>query len=353
MARVVALLAADQVERGWRVAVASPPGRLGDEVAAAGATWMTWPARRSPGPATLAEIARLRKVVSSVQPDIVHLHSSKAGLAGRLALRGRVPTMFEPHAWSFHAVGGVVGRATVAWERAAARWTSSIVCVSDAEREEGLRIGIDARFDVIPNGVDVGRLLAAGPAERAAARARLDLAPDEPLAVCVGRLSTQKGQDVLLRAWPHVRGVFPAARLVLVGDGPMRAQLERNLPAGATLLGHREDVDEWLAAADVVVMPSRWEGMSLALLEAMARGRSVVAADVAGARDALGRDSGAVVPVADPDELAAAIRARFGDASLTAAEGAANRAAVEARFSLQRMRAEVAALTEELAFGPQ
>jgi glycosyltransferase involved in cell wall biosynthesis len=116
----------------------------------------------------------------------------------------------------------------------------------------------------------------------------------------------------------------------------MRAQLERNLPAGATLMGHRQDVDEWLAAADVVVMPSRWEGMSLALLEAMARGRS-----------------GAVVPVAEPDELAAAIRARFGDASLTAAEGAANRAAVEARFSLQRMRAEVAALTEELAFGPQ
>jgi glycosyltransferase involved in cell wall biosynthesis len=350
--RVVALLAADQVSRGWNVSVASPPGRLAHDVRAAGAAWLAWPARRGPGPGTLSEALRLRRIVASARPDAVHLHSSKAGLAGRCVVRGRTPTIFEPHAWSFHAVGGPVRRLTVRWERVAVRWTTAIVCVSDAERAEGEREGIVARYHVIPNGVDTARVRVAEPADRVAARARLGIPADVPFAVCIGRLSHQKGQDVLLQAWPAVRAAFPAARLALVGDGPLHEQLARGAPLEVMFAGHREDIDDWLAAADVAVMPSRWEGMSLALLEAMARGRSVVAADVAGARDALGQASSAVVPVESPTELAAAVVARLADPALASAEGAANRTLVEGRFSLARLYDAVAALTAQLASPP-
>jgi glycosyltransferase involved in cell wall biosynthesis len=353
VARVVAQLAADQIGRGWRVSVASPAGRLADDVAAAGATWLPWTARRSPGPTTFAETVRLRRIIGSVRPNAVHLHSSKAGLAGRLVVRGRVPTLFEPHAWSFHAVRGTLLRMTVAWERWAGRWTTAIVCVSAAEREEGEQEGIRAAsWHVVPNGVDTAQVHEADASERAAARAELGIPGDVSFAVCVGRLSVQKGQDVLLRAWPAVRAGFPSARLALVGDGPLRAQLARDLPPGVGLVGHREDVPAWLGAADVVVMPSRWEGMSLALLEAMARGRSVVAADVAGVRDALGAASSAIVPVDGPAELAAAICERFADPALASSEGRANRATVERRFSLERTLDAMADLTERLVSAP-
>ena len=349
VARVVAQLAADQVGRGWCVSVAVPPGELAAQVEAAGATWLPWAAQRNPGPSTLMEIMQLRRIVESVRPDAVHLHSSKAGLAGRCVVRGRVPTLFEPHAWSFHAVQGPLKRLAVAWERGAGRWATAIVCVSAGEREEGEQAGIrSAAWHVIPNGIDTTQVLPADPAERDSARAALGIPGDVPFAVCIGRLSVQKGQDILLRSWPAVRDGFPSARLALVGDGPMQAQLARDLPVGAVLAGHRDDVAVWLAAADLAVMPSRWEGMSLALIEAMARGRSVVAADVAGACDALGRTSSAIVAIDSPVELAAAIRERFADPTVTSLEGRANRTIVEERFSLARTHDAIAVLTEEL-----
>lgn len=348
VARVVTQLAVDQVGRGWSVSIASPPGRLAEEARAAGATWLPWPAQRSPGMSTPVEIVRLRRIVESVRPDVIQLHSSKAGLAGRCVVRGRVPTLFAPHAWSFHAVQGVLKPATVGWERIASRWTTAIVCVSVAEQAEGERAGVRANWHVIPNGVDTRQVHLAGSADRATARALLGVPGDVPFAVCVGRLSHQKGQDILLRAWPLVSVGFPSAQLALVGEGPMQERLANGLPAGVAFAGHRDDVDVWLAAANVVVVPSRWEGMSLALLEAMARGRSVVAADVAGARDALGASS-AVVPVESPIELAAAIKERFAHPTLASTEGGANRAIVEERFSLARTLEATAALVEEVA----
>ena len=109
-----------------------------------------------------------------------------------------------------------------------------------------------------------------------------------PLVVCVGRLCRQKGQDVLLDAWPAVRAAVPTARLVLVGDGPDRPHIEQRRLTGVHLAGHHDDVRPWLWAADVAVQPSRYETMALSMLEAMATGRSVVAADIEGAREALG-----------------------------------------------------------------
>ena len=312
VARVLVDLVRGQREAGHRVLVACPQGgRLADGAAAAGALVQDWPARRSPGPATAAEVWRLRRIVRGAAPDVLHLHSAKAGLAGRLAVRGAVPTVFQPHAWSFAAVEGPVAAATLRWERYAARWAARVLCVSDRERQDGEAAGVRAAWAVVPNGVDTAHY---APADRRAARMSLGLDLEAPLAVCVGRLCRQKGQDVLLAAWPEVLRRVPAARLALVGGGPDEAVLaaavrESAAPSRVRLAGDVADPRAWLAAADLVVLPSRWEGMALAPLEAMAAGRPVLLTDVPGARECLPpqeRERG-VVPADDPVALAGGI----------------------------------------------
>ncbi len=351
VARCVADLALSQQAAGIAVAVACPRDDwLGDELRAAGVPVHPWEARRAPGPGTAGEIVRLRSVLREVRPDVVHLHSAKAGLVGRLLLRGRVPTAFSPHAWSFDATTGPVRTATLGWERAAVRWTSLLVCVSEAERRHGEDCGISVpRTVVVANGVDLVRLPLAGAKERRAARAGLGLDPGRPLAVCPGRLARQKGQDVLLAAWPTVLAAVPDAELALVGAGPDEALLRANAPPQVLFTGESGEVDAWLAAADVVVVPSRWEGMALVPLEAMARGRSIVASDVTGMRESLPDSAGALVPAEDPATLAHAVAARLGGEIDPDAEGRAGRAHVERAHDLRRSTAQITAACRALA----
>ena len=348
VARCVSDLVADQVARGWEVSVACPlDGWLDDEVLRLGARHCHWLASRSPGPRVFGEIARLRRILSSVDPQVVHLHSSKAGLAGRLALRGKLPTLFQPHAWSFEAADGVVRTSAVAWERLSARWAHFVVCVSDAERQRGIDNGIAGKWRVVPNGVDLAAFSEASAADRAEARGRLELS-DGPLVVCIGRLSRQKGQDVLLAGWPAVLARVPEAQLALVGEGPDEDSLRAGAPDRVHFAGQRDDVQDWLAAADIVAMPSRWEGQSISLLEALARGRSVVASDVDGAREAIGDDAGAVVPVGDKTALADAIAERLLDPRPAEREGRAGRSRVERNHDLKQTTAKIAQLYSEL-----
>ena len=320
VARCVLDLVRHQIAANWDVVVTCPrEGDLPVEAAAAGAEVVPWEATRNPGPAVVPETTRLAGVARRAAPDVVHLHSAKAGLAGRLALRGRLPTVYQPHAWSFLAVRGPLRTATLQWERRALRWTDRVVCVSQAECEDGLRAGLrlEGRTVVVPNGVDVDRF---SPGDRSAVRARLGVGSG-PLAVCVGRLSRQKGQDVLLDAWSSVREAVPDADLVLVGDGPDRAELVDRAPEGVRFVG-RADPRNWYLAADVVVLPSRWEGMALVLLEAAASGRSLVATDVAGAREVVAPGArSAVVPPGDAAALAAAVVPRLQDRRAADEEG--------------------------------
>jgi glycosyltransferase involved in cell wall biosynthesis len=339
----VARLAADQIARGWSVVVACPPsGDLPEDALAAGADHVSWTATRLPLAGVPAETMRLRKIVMELRPDVVHLHSSKAGLDGRLAIRGRLATVFQPNAWSFAGVRGALRHAALAWERAGARWADAIVCVSESERQLGETAGIDARWYVIPNGIDLARFHQVSDGERKRMRERLRVDAG-PLAMCIGRLTQQKGQDVLIEAWPLVRARIPDATLVFVGDGPQRADLERRAGPGAMFVGRRRDVPELLAAADVVVQPSRWEGMAFTMLEAMARGRSVVATDAPGAREALGADAGAIVPVGAVQPLADAVSERLLDPDLTAREGRNGRRRAERAHDV-RLAAEDTAM---------
>ncbi|MDT7847014.1 glycosyltransferase [Streptomyces justiciae] len=308
VARVVTDLVRAQLTAGFRVAVACPDGGFADGLRALGADVRHWAATRSPGPSLPGEVRRLARVVEEVRPELVHAHSAKAGLAGRLAVRGRIPTVFQPHAWSFEAVGGTTAALALKWERWGARWASRVVCVSEAERTTGVRAGIAAPWSVVPNGIDPARF---HPAAVGTVRASLlpDVDPAAPLVVCVGRLCRQKGQDVLLRAWEAVLERVPRARLALVGYGPDRDQLRSLAPESVHFVGAVADAAPWYQAADLVVLPSRWEGMALAPLEAMACGRPVVLTDVDGARESLppGLQPHCLVPPDRPAPLAAAV----------------------------------------------
>ncbi|MFX4294370.1 glycosyltransferase family 4 protein [Streptomyces bohaiensis] len=347
VARVVTDLVRAQRADGLRPVVLCPPDGLGEAAEAAGATVCAWSATREPGARVAQEAAVIARTVREIDPDLVHLHSAKAGLAGRLAIRGRVPTVYQPHAWSFEAARGVTGALALRWERHAARWAHQIVCVSDDERRRGQRAGVRARWTVIRNGVDTAHFADVVPAPLP--RARPDEADDDlaravadpgapetaagergaddgaypfeetqqtlvdggrpPVVVCVGRLCRQKGQDVLLRAWPEIAARVPDARLVLVGDGPDEERLRAMAPAGVDFVGAVPDAAPWYAAASLVVAPSRWEGMALVPLEALAAGRPVVMSDVAGARESLppAHTALCLVPREDPVTLGRAV----------------------------------------------
>lgn len=322
---VVSSLIADQLRRGYRVALACPAhGELANDARSGGATVYPWEARRSPGVSTLGEVRRLSRIVTAARPDVVVLHSAKAGLAGRLAIRRALPTVYVPHAWSFQAVRGLMRRLALSWEKFAQRWTTLIVCVCEDERSRGFARGIHEKLVVIRNGVDLDALI---PRSTREARRVLGL-QESPSAVCVGRLTRQKGQDLLVAAWPTVRAAVPNAQLYLVGDGPEREKLSRIAGAGVEVIGFRRDVEAWYAAADVAVLPSRWETMSLVTLEAMACARGVVSFAFDGAAEGIG-DTGAILPIGDTYGLAAALIARLSDVRTAATEGARARDRVE------------------------
>ncbi|MFG2683354.1 glycosyltransferase [Streptomyces sp. NPDC048392] len=357
VARVVTDLTRAQLAAGLRVAVACPDGALADRLRSLGADVRHWRATRSPGPALVPEVRRLARVLEDVRPDLVHAHSAKAGLAGRLAVRGRVPTVFQPHAWSFEAVGGAAGALALGWERWAARWATRTVCVSEAERLRGVRAGLRGSCTVIPNGIDLDRFHADAPDDApgdvAGLRLRHGAGPRAPLVVCVGRLCRQKGQDVLLSAWEAVLRRVPGARLALVGDGPDRTRLAARAPASVLFAGAVADAAVWYRAADLVVLPSRWEGMALAPLEAMACGRPVVVSDVDGAREGLppALVPHCLVPPENPAALADAVTALLLDAPLRASLGHRGRTHVRSAHDVRHTTAAVAALYDGLLDG--
>ncbi|MFD5871812.1 glycosyltransferase family 4 protein [Streptomyces sp. NPDC060322] len=353
VARVVTDLVAAQVRAGLRPVVACPPdGPLAAGAATAGARVCAWPAGRAPGPRLGREVLTAGRLVRACAPDVIHVHSAKAGLAGRLAVRGTVPTVFQPHAWSFEALEGRAAGAAAAWERFGARWSDRILCVSESERRTGQRAGITARWSVIHNGIDLDRFRPTVGDAAASARAALPLPggipPDVPLVVCVGRLSRQKGQDVLLRAWRTA--AVGGARLVLVGDGPYGDELRRAAPPGVLFTGSSADVRPWIHAADLLVLPSRWEGMALAPLEAMACGTPVLLTDVDGARESLppGHLPHCLVPPEDPSALAAALTRLLNDPALRAELGRTAQSRTRSVFDVTRTAGSVLRLYQEL-----
>lgn len=336
------------VSSGYKITVACPStGDLAAWVQERGATWERLEMRRSPHPGDVLAVVRVRRLARA--HALVHLHSSKAGAVGRLAMaslgRRRPPSVFTPHGWSW-LVGGWLAPVYRQTERIMFPLTTAVVAVSAEERSQGQAVlgSRAARIRVNPNGVDVSRFCPAGPvADRS----------DDPLVVCVGRLSHQRAPDVAVAALAMMH--TPAARLRLVGDGEDRAAIEKQarilgLAERVELVGFRPDPAPELRAADVVVVPSRYDGMALVLLEAMACGAAIVATQVAGSSVLEG--AGRLVPVGDSVSLAQAVDALLADPHQRRQLGIAARNRVLEHYSLERSLEGILGLWRSLGARP-
>ncbi len=297
------------------------------------------------------------RLIKRERVTLVHTHTSKAGILGRLAAwLARVPIIVHtPHGHIFY---GYFGRGLTAFfvglERLAARLTDRIVVLTERGVEEHLARGIGRReqFRVIPSGVDLERLRRGAPSWEAA-RTRLGVASETRLIVGVGRLEPVKGFHVLVRALPLILQAVPSARVLLVGEGSLRPALlaeARALGVAERLgiTGAREDVAPFLAAADLVVAPSLNEGMGRALVEAMALGRPLVATRVGGIPAVvMDGETGRLVPPDDPSALARAVAELLESPALRQRMGEAGRRRAE-QFSLAVMEARLLDLYREL-----
>jgi glycosyltransferase involved in cell wall biosynthesis len=282
----------------------------------------------------LGAIRRLRRLVRAWRPDVVHAHGLRAGALSAIALafvrvtvhHARPALVVTVH--NAPAAGGVTGAVYRVLELIVARSADSVLCVSpdleDRMRAAGAcRVGhapvpafavpaqaaADDQADPV---VDVS-------AETFASGLGAD--PGRPVVLAVGRLAAQKGFGTLLEAAARWGDIQPQPLLVIVGEGPLEAELRNQaarLRVDALFPGQRDDVPALLAAAAVFVLPSRWEGQPLILQEALAAGVPVVATRVGGTPQLTGEDAALLVPPGDSARLADAVRAVLTDPGLAA-----------------------------------
>ena len=281
--------------------------------------------RLRPGHDAVA-VSRLRGLLRRPRPDVVHAHGMRAGAIAALAL---LPAAAAGHApplvVTVHNASPGGRMASLIYrllEAIVARRSAVLLCAS---RDLAARMRAHGARRVELAVVPARRIAAAEPAAIGKARAEIGVT-GEPIVLAPARLVRQKGLDVLLAAlssWP-ARGGPPF--LVIAGEGPMRGDLVRqadaaNLPV--IFLSQRDDIGALLAVADVVAVPSRWEGQPLIVQETLLAGRPLVASRVGGIPDLTGEEAAVLVPPEDPGALAAALAAVLGDRNVAARLGAA------------------------------
>jgi glycosyltransferase involved in cell wall biosynthesis len=308
--------------------------------------------------ATATFVAEAAARLVAARPDVLHAYSlfspSAVALFARRALG--VPTVVKV------LRGGLLGdavrlqRKPFGARRAAAlaRGIDRFVAISHEIDTELADLGVaPERRRFIPNGVDTERFRPANARTRAELRGRLGLA-DQPIVVYAGRLVPEKSVGDLLAAWVRVRSASPRAELAVLGAGACEAELRRAAPPGVRFLGDVGDVVPYLRAADAFVLPSSTEGLSNALLEAMAAGLPVVATAVGGALDLIedGR-SGRLVAPGQPIALADALSSLLADADLRERLGSRARERVTSDYSLPVVAGRLLHLYRELAAAPR
>ncbi len=300
---------------------------------------------------------KLRRVLGEFGPDVVHARSTGTWFDAGAAVLGRADVRLL---LSFH--GRTTLEAPSLRRRLVDRWTTgranAVLTVSqDSAQMLRTRLGVPGdKLCTIPNGVDTSQFYPAeAEAEILETRQRLRLHPSADVAVCVANLLPIKGLDLLIRAWRQIHMADPLAQLLLVGEGPLRSQLEQSVRESrcsnlVRFLGAREDVATLLRAADVFVLPSHYEGCSNATLEAMASGLPVVACDVGGMREIVTHNkTGWLVPSGQTELFGQTLLTLLLDRSLRNRAGAAGRDAAMKYFGIDTWVARHAALYRRLA----
>ena len=279
-------------------------------------------------------IRTLCDIVERNEIDVIHCHGIKPVLYSVLAARHmNVRLINTCHTWDFQSVKDSF---ISALERCILHAFDRVVVVSDHMIAQLQRFGL--RADVVYNGIDMQ------PFSHSSSdiKHRMNWC-GRPVIGAIGRLAPQKGLQYLLRAAPEVLREIPNTLIVLVGDGPERNALETEaiqlgIERSVCFLGVREDIPELLSSMDVVVMPSLFEGLPMALLEAMASGRAVVASRVGGIPNAIqDRVNGVMLPPGDVSSLTAALCDLLKNSELRLALGQKARETVRSHFSAAAM----------------
>jgi glycosyltransferase involved in cell wall biosynthesis len=298
-------------------------------------------------------VARLSRLMRRERFDLLHTHGYFAGTFGRLAAFCAGIPVLVAHV---HSTYYGYGWRNLLIEKVLSHFTDRIICISRAvERFVTVNEGVRSeKTCLIYNAVD-------WPAEelegqgREKLRHKMGIAAQAVIVIIVASLTSNKGHRILLESLREVLGSHPSTRLVIVGDGPLRGELEREvrrlaMDEAVLFTGLRNDVSCLLQMSDLCVLPSQTrEGLGIALIEAMAAGLPVVGTDVGGIPELIRNgENGFLVPPGSPKPLAQAIGTLVGDRELRIAMGRRGRQIYEARFTLSTMMTQVEALYDQL-----
>ncbi|RZB30144.1 MAG: hypothetical protein SRB1_02424 [Desulfobacteraceae bacterium Eth-SRB1] len=265
----------------------------------------------------------LIKILRHERPDIVHTHTSKAGILGRwAAFFARVPVIIHtPHG---HVFWGYSGRCRTSFyivlERLTACITDKIIALTEQEKKDHLhfRIASEDKFSVVHSGVDLDRFSNTS-VDSAAMKRRLGIPEGNLVVDTAGRLTHVKGHRYLIEAAGKIVSSRPDTTFVFLGDGELSDELKNmtsrlGIEENVKFLGWRPDVAEVMSIFDIFVLPSLNEGMGRVLVEAMALGKPIVASNIGGIPDlVVDGENGYLVPVGDVDALAARIKELLDD----------------------------------------
>jgi len=282
--------------------------------------------------------------------DVCHVHAGVAWEGFDVASAARqsgIPVVIRTE----HLPFVIKNRVRRTWYADALRSVDKLICVSEGARDSFVEAGISADLiTVIRNGI----LVSSVRGDRSRIRAAVGLDAHDQMVLTVARYTYQKGHDILLDAIPSVLAGAPRARFVWVGTGPLEAVMReavcaRGLDRHVLFLGQRHDVPDLMRGADLFVLPSRFEGLPLAVLEAMAAKLPVVATRVCGTEEAVQDGvTGVLVEPDDPQALAAALSNVLTEPHLATRLGVSGYARVKRAFEASRMAQETLALYREL-----
>lgn len=261
-------------------------------------------------------IKKVRRLIKEKQPDIIYLHSSKAGGIGRLAAIGLgIPVIYNPHGWAFSMRGSKMKAKIYLWiERLLAPLTTQFVVISNYEKLAGVErhVAKADKMKVIFNGIDFD-MIERQLKEFVVTREQLDIPENAYVIGMVGRISAQKAPDVFVRMAAKIKRKLPHAYFMIVGDGDERVEIERlvdtmGLKGCFYITGWTQRPHAYVALMDQCVLLSRWEGFGLVLAEYMRMGKPIVATEINAIPDLIvNYENGILVPPDRPERAAESV----------------------------------------------
>ncbi|MET3878220.1 glycosyltransferase family 4 protein [Chitinophaga sp. OAE865] len=297
---------------------------------------------------------KVKKFMEDQRIDIVHVHGTRANTnvlwaARRLGL----PVVYTIHGWSFHdGLHPLAKRLRIAAEKFITRKTQVNICVSESNRQTGIKALKGFSGIVVRNGINLQKFNS--DAQYPDLRAEYGI-PESKLLVCfIARMTYQKDPVGMIRGFAAALQQAPQLHLLMIGDGELMndvvsAATAAGIGKQVTFAGFRQDIPAVLHAADIYCLPSLWEGFPIGVLEAMAMGKTVIASDVDGTKEAVqDGESGILVPSGNPAALAAAMVRVARDGALRARLQSNAKAAIAANFNVAGMTEKIAAVYQQL-----